>query len=209
MGGDLDDLLPLFFEEAGSRLDRLAILFDEAIRDAGAAVQVRRELHALKGAARLMGLSEVADLCHQAEDFMVGEGAAGIDGARSIADRMAEIIDELGDEANTPPAAPSITSPTQATPGEPIIRGGSGELRVATEIVDGLAERSARMRIATKAGNAPVQRLFELAATAESAHAEESPENVLADLGGRLLAKLLIHARHVRAFSLRRGKADA
>jgi chemotaxis protein histidine kinase CheA/CheY-like chemotaxis protein len=186
MGGDLDDLLPLFFEEAGSRLDRLAILFDEAIRDPGAAVQVRRELHALKGAARLMGLSEVADLCHQAEDFMVGEGAAGIDGARSITDRVVEIVDELGNVANPPPAAPGKANPTQATPGEPIIRGGSGELRVATEIVDALAERSARMRIAAKAGNAPVQRLFELASTAESAHAEESPENVLADLGASL-----------------------
>ncbi len=35
-----------------------------------------------------------------------------------------------------------------------LIRGGSGELRVATEIVDGVAERSARMRIAAKVGGA-------------------------------------------------------
>ena len=55
MRNDVDDLLPLFLDEAGSRLDRLAILLGAATEDPDAAVQVRRELHALKGAARLMG----------------------------------------------------------------------------------------------------------------------------------------------------------
>ncbi len=186
MRGDLDELLPLFLEEAGSRLDRLEALFKEAPTDPGAAVQVRRELHALKGAGRLMGLSEIADLCHQAEDCMVGEGATGIDGARSITERVAEIVDGLGDEAG-PHAPPPPTAGTAPSPdAEPVIRGGSGELRVATEIVDGLAERSARMRIVAKSGNAPVKRLFELATTAESSYAEEAPEQVLAEIGASL-----------------------
>jgi len=186
MRGDLDELLPLFLEEAGSRLDRLEALFNEASTDPGAAVQVRRELHALKGAGRLMGLSEIADLCHQAEDCMVGEGATGIDGARSITERIAEIVDELGDEP-APPSPPLPMTGTAASPGaEQAIRGGSGELRVATEIVDGLAERSARMRIVAKTGNSPVKTLFELATTAESSYAEESPEQVLAEIGASL-----------------------
>jgi len=191
MRDDLDDLLPLFFEEAGARLDRLAALFDEATTDPGAAVQVRRELHALKGAARLMGLSEVADLCHKAEDCMVGEGTIGIDGARSVTDRIAEIVDDLGDQVATRAPAPLTAGMPQSIAGEPVIRGGSGELRVATEIVDDLAERSARMRIAAKAGNAPIQRLFDLATTAESAHAEESPQHVLAELGASLRREAL------------------
>jgi two-component system, chemotaxis family, sensor kinase CheA len=186
MRADLDELLPLFLEEAASRLDRLAALFQEAAEDPGAAVQVRREIHALKGAGRLMGLSEVAELCHQAEDCMVGEGATGLEGARVITERVAEIVDALGDEAERPaqplPKIGTVPSPVV----EPVIRGGSGELRVATEIVDGLAERSARMRVVAKAGNAPVERLFELASIAESAYAEESPEHVLADIGASL-----------------------
>jgi len=186
MRGDLDDLLPLFLEEAGSRLDRLTVLFSEAARDPGAAVQVRRELHALKGAARLMGLSEVADLCHQAEDCMVGEGSDGIGGAQTIADRVAEIVEDLLDVAEQPTAIPMTPIPESSGVEDPSIRGGSGELRVATEIVDGLAERSARMRIAAKAGGAPVQRLFELASIAETGGAEGSPDQVLADLGASL-----------------------
>jgi len=186
MRGDLDELLPLFLEEAGSRLDRLTVLFDEASTDPGAAVQVRRELHALKGAGRLMGLSEIADLCHRAEDCMVGEGATGIDGARSITERVAEIVDALGDEAEIPDSPPKKTGTKPSPTAEQLIRGGAGELRVATEIVDGVAERSARMRIVAKAGNAPVNKLFELATIAESSYAEESPAQVLAEIGASL-----------------------
>jgi len=186
MRGDLDELLPLFLEEAVSRLDRLEALFKDASTDPGAAVQVRRELHALKGAGRLMGLSEIADLCHQAEDCMVGEEATGIDAARSITERVAEIVDGLGDdgERRTPPPPTAGTAPSPGA--ESMIRGGSGELRVATEIVDGLAERSARMRIVAKTGNAPVKKLFELATIAESSYAEEAPEQVLAEIGASL-----------------------
>ena len=186
MRDDLDELLPLFLEEAGSRLDRLAGLFNEASSDPGAAVQVRRELHALKGAGRLMGLSEIADLCHQAEDCLVGEGATDIDAARVLTDQVAEIVDALGDEAEEPEPAPTTAAERPAAGVEPVIRGGSGELRVATEIVDAMAERSARMRVLAKAGNAPVDKLFELATTAESTYAEESPEVVLAEIGASL-----------------------
>jgi len=186
MRNDVDDLLPLFLDEAGSRLDRLAILLGAAPEDPDAAVQVRRELHALKGAARLMGLSELADLCHQAEDCMVGEGVTGIDDARTIVEGVAEIVDALHDPSATPATDQTVTSPEVPPTGERAIRGGSGELRVATEIVDGLAERSARMRITARAGGAPVQRLFELASMAERGHAQASPELVLAELGASL-----------------------
>jgi len=186
MRDDLDDLLPLFLEEAGSRLDRLTALLGVAGEDAGAAVQVRRELHALKGAARLMSLSHIADLCHQAEDCMVGEGTTGIDGARSIVEGLAEIVDDLQDVSDPPAIEARVTGPEVPGTAERVIRGGSGELRVATEVVDGLAERSARMRIAARAGGAPVQKLFELALIAERGHAEGSSEHVLADLGASL-----------------------
>ena len=186
MRSDLDDLLPLFIEEAGSRLDRLVALFDQAGEDPGAAVQVRRELHALKGAARLMGLTGIADLCHRAEDSMVGEGSAGIDEVRALAEEVAEIIDGLSEKGEQPGEGASAATPETAPASEPTIRGGPGELRVATEIVDGLAERSARMRIAAKTGAAAVQRLADLASAVENGHVEASPEAVLADLGASI-----------------------
>ena len=186
MTSDLEDLLPLFLEEAGSRLDRLRVLLEDAGKDPDATVQVRRELHALKGAARLMSLSRVADLCHQAEDCMVGEETAGIVGTRAIVESVAEIVDDLQGASESPIAEESIAMPETAHAGERVIRGGAGELRVATEIVDGLAERSARMRIAAKSGVSPVQRLFELASLAELGHAESSSELDLADLGASL-----------------------
>lgn len=184
MRSDLDDLLPLFLEEAGSRLDRLGALLPEAIDDPGAAVQVRREIHALKGAGRLMGLSRVADLCHQAEDCMLTEGAEGIEGARSIVDQVAEIVERL--RGNTlKPRAHDPSDTADRTTSDTVIRGGSGELRVATEIIDGLAERSVRMRLASRSGAGPVQRLFELATIAERSHAEGSVGE-LADFGASL-----------------------
>ncbi len=191
MRGDLDELLPLFLEEAGSRLDRLAALFIEAGADPGAAVQVRRELHALKGAGRLMGLTEIADLCHRAEDCMVGEKAAGIEGARTITERVAEIVETLGETAEHRDAPPRTTGTETSSTAEQLIRGGAGELRVATEIVDGVAERSARMRIVARAGSAPVNRLFELATIAESSYADESPRQVLAEIGASLRSAAL------------------
>jgi chemotaxis protein histidine kinase CheA/ActR/RegA family two-component response regulator len=187
---DLDDLLPLFLEEAGSRLERLATLFELAADDPGAAVQVRRELHALKGAARLMGLTEVANLCHRAEDHLMGEGSAAVDEVRKIADRVASIVENLQDDAADPPPGTVELHRERPTAAEPVIRGGSGELRVATEIVDGLAERSAQMRVAAKAGSAPIQRLFELAAAADGGRNRDAPGN-LVELGASLRSAAL------------------
>jgi chemotaxis protein histidine kinase CheA/ActR/RegA family two-component response regulator len=165
-----DDLLPLFLEEAGSRLERLGGLFEHASTEPEAAVQVRRELHALKGAARLMGLSAVADLCHRAEDCLTGRGAAGFDEACELTNEMRRILDGLG--GDVPQTGSGATARVEHE--HPGIRGGSGELRVATRVVDGLAERSARMRVTARSGAAAVHRLFELAAAAEQGAAEDS-----------------------------------
>jgi len=180
---DLDDLLPLFLEEAGSRLDRLAVLVPESDRDPASAVQVRRELHALKGASRLMGLSEVADLCHRAEDCMDADDTDGVEDLLAFVNQVVEIVDELQDTASEPSMPTTVVQEKRGS--EQMIRGGSGELRVATEVIDALAERSARMRISARSSQAPVQRLFDLASLAERGHAEGSIE-VLTELGASL-----------------------
>jgi len=187
---DLDDLLPLFLEEAGARLDRLGGLLPEAIEDPDAAVQVRRELHALKGAGRLMGLSDIADLCHQAEDCLLTEGHEGIEGASAFVEQVRGIVEKHRGRTRRPPGASRRQGGLKDSPKETAIRGGSGELRVAAEIIDGLAERSARMRVVSRNVVGPVQRLFELATIAERSHAEGAVDE-LADLGATLRSAAL------------------
>jgi chemotaxis protein histidine kinase CheA/ActR/RegA family two-component response regulator len=180
---DLDDLLPLFLEEAGSRLERLSILIPGSKEDPAAAVQVRREIHALKGAARLMGLPEIAEICHQAEDRMIGDSADADGDLPTLIGRVVEIVENL----RSAPENDRALSPekTEQRSREQVIRGGSGEIRVASEFVDALAERSARMRITARSGNATVQRLFDLATLAERGRVEGSTD-VLTDLGASL-----------------------
>lgn len=182
---DLDDLLPLFLEEAGSRLDRLAELLPAAKSDLDAAVQVRRELHALKGASRLMGMSTVADLCHQAEDGMVEGTTEGITDAVALVERISLLVDELQILSPGEPE-PAVRTGEQGGGRPPSIRGGSGELRVATAVVDALAETGTRMRIAARSAAAPVDRLFELATAAEQRAEADGAPATAAELGGQL-----------------------
>jgi chemotaxis protein histidine kinase CheA len=180
--GDVSDLLPLFLEEAGSRLDRLVALLGRAAEDPDAAVQVRRELHALKGASRMMGMGEVADLCHKAEDCLVGTATADFEEAKTITDRLTEILDELEESSHAAAAGADPRVPTASASSDIEIRGGPGELRVATRVVDGLAERSARMRVSAKAGNTLVKQLFEIASSTGRSLEDQSSEEVLATL---------------------------
>jgi len=180
-----DDLLPLFLDEAGARLDRLDALFDEAPHEPAAAVQVRRELHALKGASRLMDLSPVAELCHRAEDCIANEDAAGFEDARKLTGQVRDIVDDLR-EALAGPWSPAAGASGDDGAPKPLIRGGSGELRVATKVVDVLAERSARMRVAARSAASTVQRLLVLAPDAERARAERPADEILFELGAAL-----------------------
>ena len=60
MAGDHDDLLPLFLAEAAERLQRLDDAVGRLPDDPEAEARARRELHALKGATRMIGIAVVA-----------------------------------------------------------------------------------------------------------------------------------------------------
>jgi two-component system chemotaxis sensor kinase CheA len=64
------DLVPLFVEEARDRIERLATFVPQMEGDAGAAVEVKRELHTLKGAGRMLQIAPLAELCHAAEEVL-------------------------------------------------------------------------------------------------------------------------------------------
>ena len=70
MSEAFDDLLPLFLAEAAERLEKLGELISANGRDPDGVIQARRELHALKGAGRMMGLADFSLLCHRAESLL-------------------------------------------------------------------------------------------------------------------------------------------
>ncbi|MCL4839353.1 MAG: Hpt domain-containing protein, partial [Thermoanaerobaculia bacterium] len=78
MDDELAELVPVFVAEARERLGRLAELAPLLAADAGAAGEVKRELHTLKGAGRMMGLAPFGELCHAAEEAL-GAGPPGLE----------------------------------------------------------------------------------------------------------------------------------
>jgi chemotaxis protein histidine kinase CheA len=64
------DLVPLFVEEARDRIERLATFVPQLETDTQAGVEVKRELHTLKGAGRMLRLAALAELCHTAEEIL-------------------------------------------------------------------------------------------------------------------------------------------
>lgn len=194
---DLTDLVPLFVTEARGRLEKLATLAPRLDGDAAAAAEIRRELHTLKGAGRMLRLNAFAELCHAAEGALQPPrpGAARL--ATRVADRLAAMVDGLalgrapvadaallqalrgeGDEAAFPePTAAPRTSPPPPPAAAP---SAAGELRLDPAAVDELADRATRMRILTLGAARQISGLHELARLAEEGVREPQPRQVLA-----------------------------
>ncbi|MCG6964722.1 MAG: Hpt domain-containing protein, partial [Acidobacteria bacterium] len=192
MSPDLDGLLPLFLAEARERLERLADLSPSVDGDESAAQKVRRELHALKGASRMMRLAEISEVCHEGETLLTPpfESAAG---------RLVEVIDRLfamvreierteetqaGTTGTSPRAtegkAPSQTSTAPSFP-EP-----GGEVRIPTSSLAELADRATRLRILALGGVGVAQRVVELSRAAERSLNDDEPRQVLATMAASL-----------------------
>lgn len=189
MSDDLDDLLPLFLAEAAERLERLGDLAARATTDSAALGLARRELHALKGAGRMMRLDEFADLCHRTESML--EDPSGIEPHQLISavDRLVALV---GDCAN-PPSAPGsrasdeATKPESAEPvGPPELRRRSAPVRIDVDLLNHLTDRAARARLLAVAAGGAIERVFELAALAERGVREPLPHQVLATLSTSL-----------------------
>jgi chemotaxis protein histidine kinase CheA/ActR/RegA family two-component response regulator len=178
------DLRDLFLEEARERLERVFDLVARVGSDEEAVVGLRRELHALKGASRMMGLGEISELCHRAED-LAEEGSTGSrhdlgECCRSIAARVEELsggqVDVL---AKAPPSdRPRSGTRRRRTTGE--------DLRVPAGVIDDLADRGARLRVIAVAAEGLADRLFRLATLAERGVGDRAPEQVLATLATSL-----------------------
>ncbi len=178
------ELLALFLEEAGDRVDRIIEL---AARMNGESppTQLRRELHALKGASRMMGLAEIAEACHRAEDLFEGPDPAPRAELKIHLERVRSLVEALAEETGAP------SDPEATLSGE---RAGRAvrfaprreELRVASGVIDELADRGARLRVISVAAEGLADRIFRLATLAERGVGERDPRQVLATLATSL-----------------------
>lgn len=180
-----DDLRALFLEEAGDRIELLRELVDAMDERVDAPVQVRRELHALKGASRMMGFREVAQLCHRAEDLLDSPDLPAPDDIAACLEEIAQGVAALEADSDREPTS-GEDRPESEESRAGVRRRGREEMRVAAGLVDDLADRGARLRVVAVAAEGLANRVFRLAALAERGVGERAPQQVLATLATSL-----------------------
>lgn len=181
-----EDLLQLFLPEVLDRLDRLDEILGKGAPGHGSEDwrSVRRELHTLKGAGRMMGLLEFAEVCNQAEDAFDVPEEQGFEDLLNLVRRIRELtasirtgegggIDASGDY--TPSPKPKVKTAEPAP-----------ETRVSAKILDQLSDQAVRISFLSRGAGAMVEDLYAMARTAESGVNEGHPKQVLASLALRL-----------------------
>jgi len=150
-----------------------------------ALVQVRRELHALKGASRMMGFREVAELCHRTEDLLDSPDVPVPEDMAKCVNEIALAVAELEADSDRKSGS-GKDRPGSGKPRAGVRRKGREEIRVATGLVDDLTDRGARLRVVAVAAEGLANRVFRLAALAERGVGERAPQQVLATLATSL-----------------------
>jgi chemotaxis protein histidine kinase CheA/CheY-like chemotaxis protein len=200
---DLADLVPLFVSEARGRLEKLASLVPRVDGDATATGEVRRELHTLKGAGRMLRLAAFAELCHAAEGAMQPPGPGVERLLTRVVDRLSAMIDVLasgqaptpdepllhalaGEDEGVPPSQAATLLATPPGPQVPAAGSATSDLRLDSASVDEMADRATRLRILTLGTGHQVRGLHDLARLAEQGMREPQPRQVLAVLATTL-----------------------
>ncbi len=147
---DLDpQLLPIFLDEAAELMPRIGESLrqwrsdptDDAVRQA-----LKRDLHTLKGSARMAGAMRLGERTHRVETRLqtLGESAptaAFIDQLEADYDQLAEMVDALqGRPAPEAAPAPGAAAPVAAAPG--LIPSGAGPMPA----VQAVTEEDLRLR---------------------------------------------------------------
>ncbi len=178
-----DDLLPLFLAEAVDRLDHLDEILGSVApaQDSEEWRSARRELHTLKGASRMMGLIEIAEACHQAEDAFDVAGDQGFEDLLNLVQRVRTMVGSIrGDDVAAQDGGQSITAPDVTTT-EPM-----AGTRVPREVLDRASDQAVRLSFLGRGVGVMVEDLYGIARTAESGVSDDHPEQVLATLALRL-----------------------
>ncbi len=183
-----DDLLPLFLSEAGQRLDRLETILrteTEGEGEAGGWDVVRRELHTLKGACRMMGLTGIAEACHRAEDSVSGtpsgEDRVTLDAILEDIRRMVENLGGRNSETNERGGEPPEESRRSRRRTE-----GTPDVRIPADVLDRVSDQAVRLSFLSRGIETIVEDLMALARTAEQGISDRHPDQVLAILSHRI-----------------------
>ena len=129
----------------------------------------------------MMGFREVANACHLAEDQLEGAAPAQRGELLTIGDQLRSLVESLDHVGKEPTVGTDIVTELEGSASERPHRGRE-ELRVASGIVDDLADRGARLRVVSVAAEGLADRIFRLAALAERGVGERDPQQVLATL---------------------------
>ncbi len=178
MDRELSDLLPLFLAETRDRLERLHALLPRW-KEKDTVVELRRELHTIKGAARMLQLTEIAEVAHGAENLLA-------DGANTDETELTGSIDRLTGLVEAVEEGGGDAEPSEAPAAAPQERGRTQDLRVAASFFDGITDRATRLRILALAAGQLVAQLSEVARIAEQGGDEEHARQVLPMLGAAL-----------------------
>jgi chemotaxis protein histidine kinase CheA len=111
------DLVPLFVEEARDRLERLATFVPRLDADPEAMVEVKREIHTLKGAGRMMRIGVLAELCHAAEEVLHAQPKGMIPLLTRVVDELTGLVESVS-QGEEPVIDPGLTAL--------LVSGGSG-----------------------------------------------------------------------------------
>ncbi len=182
-----EELRALFLEEAGDRVDRIAGLVASLETDSASRTQLLRELHALKGASRMMGLANLAEICHRAEGLLEGPIAdVRLDFELEV-DRVRSLIEAMGSGERGPSEASLRGTGEPAGKADQTPRRAPRDaMRVESSVVDDLADRGARLRVISVAAGGLAERILRLATLAEHGVGDRDPRQVLATLATSL-----------------------
>jgi chemotaxis protein histidine kinase CheA/CheY-like chemotaxis protein len=194
---ELRELLPVFVEEARDRLERLATNASRLPGDEAARAEVQRELHTVKGAARMLQLGAIAELAHAAEELVLAAPAGLPAILTRVVDRLSTMVDAVA-AGGMPEADAELLGEVAEGAGQdrdrqrpssaPERRRGAapGDVRVDAAALDAVADTATQVRIQALAARASVQRIDELGRFAEAGLREEQPRQILAVLGTML-----------------------
>ena len=133
----------------------------------------------------MMGFRQVAELCHLAEDLLETPESMAPGKVEDCLAEIAKGLVALGPAGNGQQNSGDQGREFEAKPTEQKRRERE-DIRVATELVDDLADRSARMRVVAVAAEGLANRVFGLATLAERGVGERAPRQVLATLATSL-----------------------
>jgi len=92
------EVVDVFIEEAAELLDSSEVLLQrlaENYQDADAMLELQRDLHTLKGGARMSGIKEIGDLSHSVESVLTAVVEEGFQVSENMIDVMHRSVDRL------------------------------------------------------------------------------------------------------------------